>query len=117
MRAELEEEEKEAPDRYPIRGTFASCWAWADTQNEKSRAPRVGTLIFLIVLCLLPSLVPRHLTLARSHLITLSARNSIDCGISSPICFAVLRLILRSNFIGASTGKSAGLAPFRILST
>jgi hypothetical protein len=28
-----------------------------------------------------------------------------------------LRLIIRSNLVGCSTGRSAGLAPFRILST
>jgi hypothetical protein len=51
------------------------------------------------------------------HLMTLSARYSKDCGIVRPICFAVLRLITNSNFVGCSTGRSAGLAPFRILST
>ena len=49
------------------------------------------------------------------YLITLSARYSMDCGIVRPICFAVLRLITSSNFVGCSTGRSAGLAPFRIL--
>ena len=38
-----------------------------------------------------------------SHLITLSALYSTDCGIVSPICFAVLRLITNANFIAAST--------------
>jgi hypothetical protein len=51
------------------------------------------------------------------HLITLSARTSTFGGIVRPICFAVLRLITSSNFVGCSTGRSAGLAPFRILST
>jgi hypothetical protein len=51
------------------------------------------------------------------HLITLSALYSIDCGIVRPICFAVFRLITSSNFFGCSTGRSAGLVPFRILST
>jgi hypothetical protein len=49
------------------------------------------------------------------YLITLSALASTFCGIVTPICFAVLRLITSSNFVGCSTGKSAGLAPFRIL--
>ncbi len=31
--------------------------------------------------------------------------------------FAVLRLMTSSNFVGCSTGRSAGLAPLRILST
>jgi hypothetical protein len=51
------------------------------------------------------------------HLITLSARASTFCGIITPICFAVLRLMTSSNFLGCSTGRSAGLAPLRILST
>jgi hypothetical protein len=48
---------------------------------------------------------------------TLSARCNSDCGIVSPRAFAVLRLITSSNLVGYSTGRSAGLAPFRILST
>ena len=51
------------------------------------------------------------------HLITLSARYSTDCGIVKPICLAVFRLITNSNFVGASTGRSAGFVPLRILST
>ena len=51
------------------------------------------------------------------HLINLVARASTSGGIVRPICFAVLRLITNSNFVGCSTGRSAGLAPFRILST
>jgi hypothetical protein len=34
-----------------------------------------------------------------------------------PRASAVLRLMTNSNFVGYSTGRSAGLAPFRILST
>ena len=62
-----------------------------------------------------------NLSIARfvffAHLITLSARASTFCGIVRPICLAVFRLITNSNFVGCSTGKSAGLAPFSILST
>jgi hypothetical protein len=54
---------------------------------------------------------------AYDHLITWSARISNVCGIVSPSALAVLRLITSSNFIGCSTGRSAGLAPLRILST
>jgi len=49
--------------------------------------------------------------------ITWSARRRSDCGSVRPRAFAVLRLITRSNFVGCSTGRSAGFAPFRILST
>jgi hypothetical protein len=59
----------------------------------------------------------RLLSFDRSHLITLSARASTLGGIVRPICLAAFKLIANSNFVGCSTGKSAGLAPFRILST
>jgi ABC transporter substrate binding protein len=49
--------------------------------------------------------------------ITWSARCSSDCGIVRPRAFAVLRLNTSSNLVGCSTGRSAGFAPFRILST
>ena len=52
-----------------------------------------------------------------NYLMTLSARASTFGGIVRPICFAALRLMMSSNFVGCSTGKSAGLVPFRILST
>ena len=38
-------------------------------------------------------------------------------GMVRPSAWAVLRLITSSNFVGCSTGRSAGLAPLRILST
>jgi hypothetical protein len=47
---------------------------------------------------------------------TWSARPSSDGGIVSPSAFAVLRLMTNSNFVGCSTGRSARLAPLRILS-
>jgi len=40
-----------------------------------------------------------------------------DCGMVSPSAWAVLRLMTKSNLVGCSTGRSAGLAPLRILST
>ena len=49
--------------------------------------------------------------------ITSSARASTEGGIVRPRAFAVLRLITNSNFVGCSMGRSAGLAPLRILST
>ena len=51
------------------------------------------------------------------HSITSSARVSMIGGMSRLIDFAVLRLITSSNFVGCSTGRSAGLAPRTILST
>src|SRR6266496_4056270 len=46
-----------------------------------------------------------------------SACPSSDGGMISPSALAVLRLITSSNFVGCSMGRSAGLAPLRILST
>jgi hypothetical protein len=51
------------------------------------------------------------------HRIILSAWNSTCGGIVRPSVFAVCRLMTNSNFIGCSTGMSAGFAPFKILST
>jgi hypothetical protein len=51
------------------------------------------------------------------HLITLSALASTFGGIVNPICLAAFRLMMNSNLVGCSTGRSAGFAPFKILST
>src|SRR4029077_20695498 len=51
------------------------------------------------------------------HSITSSARASSDGGTMRPSIFAVLRLIVSTYFVGACTGKSAGLSPFRMRST
>ena len=48
---------------------------------------------------------------AHGYLIILSARYSTDCGIVSPICLAVFKLITSSNFIGCSTGGFLLLIP------
>jgi CHC2-type zinc finger protein len=44
------------------------------------------------------------------------ARAKTFGGIVRPICFAAFRLITSSNFVGCSTGRSAGFASLRILS-
>src|SRR5262249_22234204 len=51
------------------------------------------------------------------HSMTRSARASTDGGIVSPSAFAVLILMTNSTLVGCSTGRSAGLAPLRTLST
>jgi hypothetical protein len=48
----------------------------------------------------------------RSH-----RRRVSDGGMVRPSAFAVLRLIINASFTGCCTGKSEGLAPFRIRST
>jgi hypothetical protein len=52
-----------------------------------------------------------------AYLITSSARSRRDGGIVIPRALAVWRLMTNSNFVGCSTGRSAGLVPFRSLST
>jgi hypothetical protein len=44
------------------------------------------------------------------YLITLSALASTSGGIVTPICFAAFKLMMNSNFVGCSTGRSAGFA-------
>src|SRR5262249_2858887 len=53
----------------------------------------------------------------RTHSITSSARASSVAGTWRPSALGVVRLIVRSNFVGCSTGSSLGFAPFNILST
>src|SRR5450631_364727 len=52
-----------------------------------------------------------------SHSITSSAWMSSEGGIVKPSALAVLKLMIRRNLLGCSTGISAGLAPFRISAT
>jgi hypothetical protein len=52
-----------------------------------------------------------------AYSITLSARNSSEGEIVSPIAFAARKLTTSSNLVGCSMGKSAGRAPRKILST
>ena len=54
---------------------------------------------------------------ALHYSITWSARASREGGIVRPRAFAVFRLMNSSNLVGCSTGRSAALAPLRILST
>src|SRR5215204_2873807 len=52
-----------------------------------------------------------------AHSITSSARARSVGGMVRPRALAVLRLMTSSNLVGCSIGRSAGLAPLRILST
>jgi hypothetical protein len=55
-------------------------------------------------------------TSAHPYRITSSAWKRSVGGMVRPRAWAVFRLMTSSNFIGCSTGRSAGFAPFRILS-
>ena len=48
---------------------------------------------------------------------TFSARIITTGGIVRPSALAVFKLIISSNFVGCSTGMSAGFVPLRFLST
>src|SRR6516165_6349961 len=52
---------------------------------------------------------------AAIHSITSSAATSSLSGIVRPIAFAACRLMSSSNLLDCTTGRSAGLAPFKIL--
>jgi hypothetical protein len=92
--------------RKPMRKTFPVCCAWTEQQKESIEKKIVATL-FNVLLTLTPL----------AYLMTRSALARILGGTTTPICLAVFRFITSSNFDGCSTGKSAGLAPLRILST
>src|SRR5690348_6227851 len=51
------------------------------------------------------------------HSITSSAATSSVCGAVRPSALAVLRLMIISNLVGRSTGRSAGWKPCKILPT
>src|SRR5262249_18757171 len=53
----------------------------------------------------------------RIHSITSSARASNASGTVKPSALAVFILMISSKWVGCSTGRSAGWAPLRILST
>src|SRR4030095_14488984 len=58
-----------------------------------------------------------HCSKLHHYSITSSARTSKEGGTVRPSSLAVLRLIISSNLVGCSTGRSEGLVPLRILST
>src|SRR5205085_5545896 len=62
-------------------------------------------------------LIALILTVIAFHWMISSERPNSDCGIVRPKALALFKLMISSNFVGCSTGRSAGLAPLRILST
>src|SRR5215468_381291 len=86
-------------------------------QHETSAAPEAELRMRRIAPPAARALFPRSRIQTRGHWITSSARASTDGGIVKPSALAVLMLITNLNVVGCSTGRSAGLAPLRILST
>jgi hypothetical protein len=64
-----------------------------------------------------PEQVQQESVQNQDYSITSSARASNVGGTSRPSALAVLRLMASSNLVGCWTGRSAGLAPLKILST
>jgi hypothetical protein len=91
-------------------GTFVDCCAWAGEKGVNSNALSAK----LTVICEFHSRAPFART---DYRITLSALAKTAGGIVNPISLAVFRLITNSKSFGATTGRSAGVAPLRILST
>jgi hypothetical protein len=66
-------------------------------------------------LCAISGLM--HRSKDRRYSITSSAVICMISGIVRPSALAVLRLMINSNLVGACTGRSPGLSPFRMRST
>ena len=86
------------PARTPMVGSLAGCCARAASGQRRRAAEQRDEL-------------------APPHSITSSARSRKDSGIASLRALAVVRSMTSSNLVGCSTGRSAGFAPLRILST
>src|SRR5215470_3573246 len=102
-----------ADPRKPIFRTVGAFWASASWTEVSIAAAMMSATIFLLMGFLLLPLA----SWVASYLMTLSALASTFGGIVRPTCLAAFRLMMNSNFVGCSTGRSAGLAPFKILST
>src|SRR5215471_8702221 len=93
------------------------CCAASAGQAESAATPKAELRVRRVAPPAARALLLRSRVLVCGHSITSSARASSDGGIVRPRAFAVLRMITSSNLVACSTGKSAGLAPVRILFT
>src|SRR5215468_8380061 len=97
---------KRSEKPYPRNLRLLRLSGQAEHKEQSAKRGRNECYILTVAYCLLP--------IAFFHLITLSALASTFGGIVRPICLAVLRLMKNSNFVGCSTGRSAGFLPFRL---
>jgi hypothetical protein len=79
--------------------------------------PKSGHCRAIVEVRFVPKADQVHRNKIASYSITSSAVASSLSGIWRPSAFAVLRLITNSNLVDWMTGRSAGLAPLRILPT
>jgi hypothetical protein len=102
--------------RHPHRGKKPVVWPVRSTAWFGWERPvRRGGVLLRPRPC---SLVdhPTSCPCSRLYWITSSAWKRICGGMVRPRAFAVFKLMTSSNFMGCSTGRSAGFAPFKILS-
>jgi hypothetical protein len=92
-------------------------WSLPFTPRKRSRGYHDGTNLAQVERKADHANVAVRAAVLTAHRITSSAWKRIAGGKVNPRALAVLRLRTSSNFMGCSTGSSAGLAPFRILST
>src|SRR5262245_65667101 len=85
----------------PIRWTFVGCCASTQKLNTKNKVIKARRMTLLLTH---PSVQNPKLF----HLMTLSALASTLGGIVTPICFAVLRLMMNSNVVGCYIGSLSG---------
>jgi hypothetical protein len=92
-----------------VLATSATCRVARPTSAMEARSDSTRTSAFGPLLT--------HYRTAPRHSITSSVVASSVGGTIRPSTFAVLRLMTSSNLVNSSTGRSAGLVPFKILST
>jgi len=92
-------------------GSQAICATpWDSNPSRKNEIEVLRRPVELTINCGL-----MHRSKLRDYSITSSAVVSRAGGMVRPRVFAVFKFITSSNFVGCRTGKSAGLAPLRIL--
>jgi len=98
------------PPRHISTLPIASLWQRAD-HFRSSPNSGLGVALRQLTLCAITGLL--HRSQLGSYSITSSALASSVGGTLRPSAFAVLRLMINSNLVGSTTGRSAGLAPAR----
>jgi hypothetical protein len=93
----------------------SGCWASAPVPGSAGAPPHLATDTGVVLSPVCSSSPLR--SSASPYWMTSFAWNRNVGGRVKPSALAVLRLTINSNLWARSTGKSAGLAPFRILST
>jgi hypothetical protein len=127
-KSHLAELRKYSRDKLPVDEAFHRCVASKSTQSRNQNWPSSLTEPDLSARTLPPrkptcavqlgmSALGQQRTFPGCHSITTSAVASSAGEIASPSALAVFKFMTNSYFVGACTGRSAGLSPLRIRST